>query len=152
MLRIPPNERVASAVSEEARRIKHGTTRRHLESLCRYEEELFNRVDSDAVEDIYNRLGLQMPSPLSMPQPQPAKAMDEENSNDTGTVRKRDADYKTIQSARSIFHPVKDVREQALANLVLLDEQEMDRLKQYTADWGATITDCDIVGAAWRPP
>lgn len=138
---IQPDKRVAPSASVEARKIKRGIARRHLEHLCRYEEELFKRVDHDAVDAIYNQLGLPMPMPV--------KAMDKEKRNkgtDAVTESQHNADYEMIQLARSRFHPVKEIREQAAANLVLIERQEIEKWKKNAADWGTATAYCDVLG------
>lgn len=140
--RIQPDKRVAPSASEEARKIKRGITKRHLESLCRYEEDLFHRVDRGSVEAIYNISGL--PVPVEAKE-EDKKGKNKDTATGTGTLRKHDADYKTIQSARSRFHPVKTVREQAAANLVLVEKQEIEEWRKVAANWETTTAYCDIM-------
>lgn len=138
--RVQPDSRLAPSASIEARKIKRGITRMHLESLRRYEKELLQRFDRNSVEVIYNRSGLPMPVE---PKDENRKGGNKDIATNTGTLRKHDADYKAIQSARSRFHPVKAVREQAAANLVLLEKQEMEEWKRKAEDWVTTTVYSD---------
>lgn len=146
--RIGPDKRVAPSASEEARKVKRGIARRHLKSLGRFEEELLQDVGTEAVDAIYNRLGLSVPE--SVPEPETVEDGNKKEANNfrasvTGTMRQNGVDYKTIQLARSRFHPVESVREQAAANLVLVEQQEAEEWKKNAANWGTTTTYCDIM-------
>ncbi|KUI62807.1 hypothetical protein VP1G_09920 [Cytospora mali] len=147
---IQPDRRVASPASHETRKIKRGITKRYLKALCCYEEELLKQVNHNIVETFYNQLGLPMaqPKPVNAENKDQDEDKDEERGNVTGagTVSEHNADYRTIQLARSRFHPVKEVREQAAANLVIMDRQEMEEWMENTANWAATAENCDNTG------
>ncbi|KAK7731503.1 hypothetical protein SLS53_008742 [Cytospora paraplurivora] len=144
--RFLPDKKVASSASEEARRIKRNIARRHLETICRHEEDLLGRVDGDFVDDIYNQLGLPMP----MLQPRSTRAKDK-GTHDTGAVRDRGADYKAIQLVRSKFHPARTAREQALADLAQLEKQEIEKWMKNVADWGQPASDCGVTRVERAP-
>ncbi|KUI63908.1 hypothetical protein VM1G_10731 [Cytospora mali] len=143
---IQPDKRVASPASHETRKIKRGITKRYLKALCCYEEELLKQVNHDIVETLYNQLGLPMARPKPMNAGNKDKDEDKERGNVTGTVSEHNTDYRTIQLARSRFHPVKEVREQAAANLVIMDRQEVEEWMENTANWAGTAENYENTG------
>ncbi|ROV87961.1 hypothetical protein VMCG_10667 [Cytospora schulzeri] len=147
---IQPDKRVASSASVEARKIKCSIAKRHLECLCRYEEKLLSRVDQDVVNAIYNQRGMPVPVPIEDRDKDKDKDKEEGGRNNgTGTLRQHDADYQTIQSARSRFHPVKEVREQAATNLMMMEMQEIEKWNKDAANWGTATAYRDIGGTTY---